>query len=277
LLNSFFYDSAAYPVFWIGPALFIAATLLSIWRIRSEFFLGGIVAGCALILVLAWTCRLASPAHTDLLHLLLFSGMPLFLSCGMVIHGFSRMEHRISFDPLLKIYNRDYCSRIITEQANINVSPPFAVAMVDIDHFKQVNDTYGHQAGDLVLENLARTCLRTLREPDKLARYGGEEFVVMLPETDAGGARQTAERLRRMIEAMSTPTERGPLHVTVSLGVAACPTTRGGITLDQVLAMADRALYHAKESGRNRVCVAEGALQLELLAQRSPVDNDRQG
>jgi diguanylate cyclase (GGDEF)-like protein len=251
LLNSFFYDSAAYPVFWIGPALFIAATLLSIWRIRSEFFLGGIVAGCALILVLAWTCRLASPAHTDLLHLLLFSGMPLFLSCGMVIHGFSRMEHRISFDPLLKIYNRDYCSRIITEQANINVSPPFAVAMVDIDHFKQVNDTYGHQAGDAVLHAVAQAVQHGAGQQGISCRYGGEELAIFFPQKTSKEVAVIVEKIRTDIEKIKTRSGKKKISVTISAGISHRESFSQ--TIVEVIQASDKALYAAKNGGRNQV------------------------
>jgi diguanylate cyclase (GGDEF)-like protein len=250
-LNALFYKTALDPVFWIGPALFLAATLLSIRRIRSEFFLGGIVAGCALLFLVSWICRLFSPSHADLFHLLLFSAAPIYLSCSMVVHGFSRMEHRISFDPLLKIYNRDYCSRIITEQANINVAPPFAVAMVDIDHFKQVNDTYGHQAGDAVLHAVAQAVQRGAGQQGISCRYGGEELAIFFPQKNTKEVALIVEKIRTDIEKIKTRSGNKKISVTVSAGISHRESFSQSIV--DVIQASDKALYAAKNGGRNQV------------------------
>lgn len=250
-LNPLFFNSALDPVFWIGLVLFIAAALFSILKIRREFFLGGIVAGCALLFFVSWISRLVSPSHTDLFHLLLFSSAPFYLSCCMVVHGFSRMEHRISYDPLLKIYNRDYCSRIITEQANMNVSPPFAVAMVDIDHFKQVNDTYGHQAGDAVLHAVAQAVQLGAGQLGISCRYGGEELAIFFPQKTAKEVLPVVEKIRTDIEKIKTRSGKKKISVTISAGISHRESFSQSIV--DVIHASDKALYAAKNGGRNQV------------------------
>jgi diguanylate cyclase (GGDEF)-like protein len=128
---------------------------------------------------------------------------------------------------------------------------PLSALMLDIDHFKRVNDTYGHAVGDQVLRALARRCREHLREIDLLGRYGGEEFAVLLPESDANSARNAAERLRRCVAEAPMDTTRGPLAITISLGAAAL--TEACPDLAALLDRADAALYAAKKAGRNRV------------------------
>ena len=128
-----------------------------------------------------------------------------------------------------------------------------SVIMFDIDHFKRVNDTYGHDAGDEVLRTLARVCGGALRDVDALGRLGGEEFAVLLPQTDKEGAMRAAERLRSDVEAASIPVNGQTLRVTISLGVAACGL---GDTIEDMLKNADMSLYTAKEGGRNRAASA---------------------
>jgi diguanylate cyclase (GGDEF)-like protein len=134
---------------------------------------------------------------------------------------------------------------------------PLALAMIDIDHFKRVNDTYGHLAGDAVLTTLAATIRAVLRDYDLIGRFGGEEFCVLLPHTTAAEATSTAERLRGKLAQLIVPAGPGPdpapLQVTVSIGVAMLESARRD--LDELIAAADTALYHAKQSGRNRVHV----------------------
>jgi len=126
-----------------------------------------------------------------------------------------------------------------------------AMFMMDIDHFKRVNDTYGHDVGDQVLSALAGIAVGALREADILGRLGGEEFGVLLPETARQSAMDVAERLRRAVEAAVIHTNAGDLRITVSIGVAVMGGTTGSV--DLLLKDADVALYEAKQSGRNRV------------------------
>ncbi|MCM0755235.1 PAS domain S-box protein [Desulfovibrio aminophilus] len=134
---------------------------------------------------------------------------------------------------------------------------PLSCIMFDVDHFKRVNDTFGHDAGDAVLKTLARTARETLRGMDVLGRVGGEEFAAVLPETDLNAALQAAERLRLAVEFMTVEHGGRALPVTVSLGVA---LWRGpDESLDELLRHADQALYEAKNSGRNKVCCSAAA------------------
>lgn len=130
-----------------------------------------------------------------------------------------------------------------------------AVLMFDIDHFKKVNDTYGHEVGNEVLRHLAQVVRGKLRDTDVAGRYGGEEFMVILPQTPAKAAVDVAERLRRHIEQRPATTAAGALHVTASFGVAAIPKLRVAAP-DELIEAADKALYASKRNGRNRVTEA---------------------
>jgi diguanylate cyclase (GGDEF)-like protein len=132
-----------------------------------------------------------------------------------------------------------------------------SLLMLDIDHFKVINDTHGHTTGDVVLKTVAKVCRDSLREADILGRIGGEEFAVLLPQTAQAIAHEVAERIRLAVQESSTPTgsSTDAIRVTVSIGVASCTTEA---TLDEMLRCADGALYQAKHSGRNKVCSAPG-------------------
>lgn len=160
--------------------------------------------------------------------------------------------HLAMTDSLTQIPNRralmDYAARVLARRNGL----PLAMLMIDVDNFKPINDTHGHQVGDEVLCNLTAMLAGRLRGYDLIGRYGGEEFCVVAPETDQKGALALAEALRKIISSKSITTSCGELPVSVSIGVACCPlnTTR---KLDEILAEADAALYDAKQSGRNKV------------------------
>jgi diguanylate cyclase (GGDEF)-like protein len=130
---------------------------------------------------------------------------------------------------------------------------PLALLLVDLDHFKRVNDTYGHLVGDQVLVGVATTLCNQLRDYDIVGRFGGEEFVVLLPGADTVEACRVAERLRSRVRRLAVPAEDGSVCVTISVGIALL--TAHGQDLIELLAAADLALYRAKESGRDRVCL----------------------
>ncbi|GAA3724895.1 sensor domain-containing diguanylate cyclase [Salinactinospora qingdaonensis] len=130
---------------------------------------------------------------------------------------------------------------------------PMAVLIIDIDHFKKVNDTHGHLFGDQVLLGVANTLTHQLDESDIIGRFGGEEFVVLLPGADTAKAHQVAERLRARVGRMALPTEDATVTITISIGVALLLVH--GRDLLELLTAADLALYHAKDTGRDRVCL----------------------
>ena len=140
-----------------------------------------------------------------------------------------------------------------------------AVLLCDVDHFKKVNDNYGHPIGDEVLRRVAKVLQDVARKIDITARYGGEEFAVVLDNADLAQARSVAERMRQEIAKMVVETEKGPLRITESIGVAAFP--EDGRDRATLIERADLALYHAKHSGRNQVVT-----YAELLAARARGD-----
>ncbi|MBN1290140.1 MAG: diguanylate cyclase [Actinobacteria bacterium] len=164
-------------------------------------------------------------------------------------------------DGLTRIYNHRFFQELFEKEfkrAN-RYNTIFSFIMLDIDRFKRINDTYGHLCGDEILKDLARLIKHCLRSVDIVARYGGEEFAILLPETNAPEAFQTAERIRRAVEEFvfmgNGNTEKG-LKITVSQGVTTYPS--GGVDdRFDVIAKADEAMYRAKDAGRNKVMAAE--------------------
>jgi diguanylate cyclase (GGDEF)-like protein len=162
------------------------------------------------------------------------------------------LQHEAAHDRLTGLWNR---GRILDElgrelRRTRREMSTLAVALADVDHFKQINDTHGHTVGDSVLQHVGRRISSTLRASDSVGRYGGEEFLIILPMNDLKGGREVAERVRATVAAqpiIDTPVE---LRVTLSLGMAvSSPLT----TDDTLIDAADRALYRAKANGRNRV------------------------
>jgi diguanylate cyclase (GGDEF)-like protein len=131
-----------------------------------------------------------------------------------------------------------------------------ALLLFDVDHFKRVNDTYGHPAGDEVLIEIARLVRRLVRNEDVFARYGGEEFGLILRGIDISGARSVGERLRTQVEKLAIASDRGAIHVTISVGCSSIATTSEPST-EGLVQIADRRLYAAKHSGRNRVVASD--------------------
>jgi diguanylate cyclase (GGDEF)-like protein len=169
------------------------------------------------------------------------------------------LRRQAHIDYLTGVHNR----RHFMERAEQELSrahrygSPLSMLMLDIDHFKQINDRYGHKVGDIVLKAVADLCHATFRDVDILGRLGGEEFAVLLPETDQHFAVDAAERLRETITNARIPLAEGlPVTFSVSIGVSSLSSPDDNI--DVLLSLADKALYAAKESGRNRVCGAGG-------------------
>ena len=167
---------------------------------------------------------------------------------------FERVKNLSIRDGLTDLYNHRHAQELVKQELERagRYRESFSVLMLDIDHFKAVNDAHGHQAGDLVLREVARHLRETVRAVDAVGRYGGEEFLVVLPHTDAEEARQTAERLRAGVEARVFRAFDRDLKITISVGTATYPGDRTDSPAD-LIGHADKALYQAKQGGRNRV------------------------
>ncbi|MDE2000670.1 MAG: GGDEF domain-containing protein [Burkholderiales bacterium] len=175
----------------------------------------------------------------------------------VVMRLVQRLEHLSRHDALTGLLNRRAIEGMLDREVQRlqRFGETFTVLMVDIDHFKRVNDRLGHAAGDAVLCAVARTLEEQAREVDRVARYGGEEFCVLLPHTQHEGAVQAAERLREAISQVNIPWNDTTISVTVSTGMACALDTKE--SLSGLLRRADEALYRAKAEGRNRVVVSE--------------------
>jgi diguanylate cyclase (GGDEF)-like protein len=167
------------------------------------------------------------------------------------------LERKSSIDGLTRMWNRSTIMKLLgAELARARRGTPVCVAMIDADHFKNVNDTHGHQAGDTVLVALATRIRGALREYDAVGRYGGEEFIAVLSNCRLEAAQVVCERIRRIVGDEPIATQAGPLEVTVSIGLVAFNAERAD--LEGIIGAADAALYRAKNNGRNRVEI-EGA------------------
>ncbi len=168
-----------------------------------------------------------------------------------------RMESIAHFDPLTGLHNRRIFEKyFVTENSrHIREKTEYSILILDIDHFKSVNDTYGHNVGDQCLIKIAEIMNENIRGGDILARFGGEEFILLLPNTPLNQAGQVAEKLRTSIQEVSIETPDGDAKIclTVSIGGVSVLAERS-IALEALIEKADKALYRAKENGRNQVC-----------------------
>lgn len=174
-------------------------------------------------------------------------------------HMLAEMKYLAATDPLTNVFNRRHFFAIAkTEMARSQrYCRPLSIMMLDIDHFKSVNDAVGHVKADIILKQVAEIITNTIRKLDVLARYGGEEFVILLPETDSDSAHIIASRIRKNIEEFPFGDDKkNTLKVTISIGVASVDDVSPiGYDLDNLILYADKALYVAKGSGRNRVII----------------------
>lgn len=253
LQNGFLYGLSGITasVFTVSVITFRIKTFLLILSVPSLLF--------ALLSVL-------SVPRLMVINGLMMYGFALGLACivMLVIRSFRQkaylfeqeLLHLSRHDSLTGVYNR----RFLTELAERELAlakrhgRPLAVATLDIDHFKQVNDNYGHDIGDQVIRALADCCMASLRTIDHFGRIGGEEFVCVLPETGAAEAHLCMERLRQSVARLKLETSQGPLQFTVSIGVAALNSRHAD--WNALLKDSDTAMYSAKRAGRNRVILA---------------------
>lgn len=180
-----------------------------------------------------------------------------FVRTELEINSDQKLRSLATTDALTGLVNRGYMAIQFQKEFDRSrrYERPLSILMIDLDNFKKINDTYGHQTGDQTLEAVARILSSRSRIHDICARYGGEEFAVLLPETDVEGAMVIAERLRKAIEEHEFVT-RGPrIRCTVSIGVAHLGGESDS-TMEGMIAAADKALLQAKRDGKNRVCLA---------------------
>ncbi len=234
----------------IPGVLAFSSLIISILVLKRQFFLGGVLGGMALFFGGGWyfgTLR----AEILLFDSYIFAVAPFFLVIGVFIHWLARIEHRASYDPLLRVYNRSYCERILDEQTKVDTNPPFGIAIVDIDRFKNVNDKYGHRAGDEVLIQLVRILTNEVVPDGIVCRYGGEEFVIFFPHQSSTKIRMMMELIRKRVKETSIKAGKKRIKISISVGIS--HRQNCNLTLHKVFRIADKALYRAKREGRNQV------------------------
>lgn len=183
-------------------------------------------------------------------------------------------------DPLTRAYNRRFCDQRLNEEISRahRYKRPLSILMFDLDHFKRINDTYGHQYGDLVLRTVADVVKGMVRNCDYFCRYGGEEFLVILTETDLPGAEVVAERMREAIDVhiFANPTDANKrVPVTLSIGLTTLATGKKDDLATQLIERADQCLYQCKTAGRNTVRALPAnaevdPVQVQVRASRRP-------
>jgi diguanylate cyclase (GGDEF)-like protein len=219
---------------------------------------------------------LTKPYHPQELRARIRVGLRLLDLEDNLVQAREAMRFKATHDTLTGVWNRGAIMELLEREVSRSrrEGSSLGVLIADLDHFKSVNDTYGHLAGDHVLREVTKRMQADVRPYDAVGRYGGEEFLILLPGCDNTATREKAERLRRAIMQYPVETESGPLNVTISVGAVASGDWPRS-TANQVLQMADSALYRAKEEGRNRTAVAGQAEYeeahretLELLSAR---------
>ncbi|WP_110638718.1 GGDEF domain-containing protein [Pseudomonas sp. CC120222-01a] len=271
--------SLAFSIAFGGPgaiAFPIAALLWCAWT-YSPFLVSllALTAGSTLIVAVAqnlmhFSVPQSEPGVTTLMSARLGIAMlvlgPLVVACVSQANRslLTRLARQATIDHLTGLLSRS----AFTRQANALLESrqqqalPLTLMMLDIDHFKSINDRHGHAVGDQVLRQFARTLQDQLHDEELLARLGGEEFVVVLPGLPPEQAKFTAERLRRAVQDLHAAQGDARLQITVSIGLAGCAADETAPSLDELLARADQALYRAKAHGRNRVEQAEAQRQV---------------
>lgn len=172
-----------------------------------------------------------------------------------LIFAREELREQATCDSLTRLWNRAAILEILHQELDRTrrTNLPLSILMADVDHFKRVNDTYGHLAGDAVLREIAHRMRQAIRPYDGIGRYGGEEFLLVLPDCDTPGATALAERLRMAVANEAIMLAEGVIPVTLSLGIATC---EGSMEASTLITRADEALYRAKDGGRNRVELA---------------------
>ena len=175
-----------------------------------------------------------------------------------------QLQEQAIRDPLTGVYNRRYFSEALDNETfrAMREHIPFSLVILDVDHFKRINDTYGHKCGDLILKSLAQFLHDNIRRSDIICRFGGEEFVILMPDANIESAYERTETFRKQFEAMMHAYEGRKIHSTFSAGIASFPihSTSG----ESLLGMADLALYQSKAQGRNRITIFAPGMETSI-------------
>jgi diguanylate cyclase (GGDEF)-like protein len=222
---------------------------------KGSYYCGPLIAGGIIIgaVRLQGATGLWTPERESLLESYLSTSASVLSNLQLL----QTMREQANIDPLTGLYNRRFCkdyARKLMAMAR-RKDTPLGFIMLDLDHFKNINDVYGHEVGDRILKLFAKTVTQSMRETNLTARLGGEEFVILLPDTGPNACQVVAERIRKAVSHMSLPqVKEKPLpQITVSLGIAIYPEHGG--SLEEMLHASDRALYESKRAGRNRSTV----------------------
>ncbi|MEZ5425699.1 MAG: GGDEF domain-containing protein [Pyrinomonadaceae bacterium] len=193
--------------------------------------------------------------HTLVFGLVFISILILTFSFSLMINDkfMAEILRLATLDALTEIYNRAALEKLINKEMDRSkrYGLPMSILLLDLDHFKKVNDNYGHQVGDFTLKTLVQSITKVLRDHDILGRFGGEEFMILLPDTDLKNSQIVAERVRRMVEKTKIRMGKTTLKVTISIGLATL--RKEGDNFQDLFRRADLGLYKAKQTGRNRV------------------------
>lgn len=215
-----------------------------------------------------------APSTIQLMVFMFVIALDLLGSLGFVLMEKERSDLELRSLAMTDFLTRTLNRRAFTEHAEQQMAMaqrtglPLALLMIDVDHFKKINDEHGHATGDAVLVEMARSIGSSIRKQDTLGRYGGEEFGVLLPSTDQAGALVVAEKLRSAVEAMRYGVKTKNISLTISIGVTVCRASceKCPADLNRLLADADRALYQAKHDGRNRAAVTPAGCAAALAS-----------
>jgi diguanylate cyclase (GGDEF)-like protein len=243
---------ALVPAWWQG------------WAIRPETT--PLTTGLAILTVLLYLRSAALDAYRRSMRLhtaraqLRASESALHTQLAEIQSLHEKLSEQANRDGLTGLYNRRYMDEALSRELarSVREGQPAALLLIDIDHFKQINDDKGHQVGDQILQHVAHLLADRVRSSDLVCRYGGEEFLVWLPGMQLEDARAMAELLRIRCESAPLLMEGVPVMATLSIGVAAYP--QDAQQIESLISQADRSLYLAKHQGRNRVCVAQPTL-----------------
>ena len=257
LIPAFLFFDLYFPLGVAGGVPYVALVLVGLITRRPNTIIVMAVVGTILTIVGYFISSAGSMLHVVLIN----RGLALFAIWSVAIVSFvhlkdlARLEPLATRDQLTNLFNRHYFTSEIVHQINFwrRHQQPLSILLIDIDHFKKINDTYGHIAGDYALKTIADICLKQVRDGDTIARVGGEEFAVLLPSTAINGAMQMAERIRIAVQAHKFKYEDSEFNITISIGVT--EITDESWTITEFMKAVDKMLYEAKRTGRNR-CVA---------------------